>query len=168
MGKGVNALTKVIHGIEGDAYKVKIAPRKSKQPNLEVLKYIKGGKYPEAEVGKYLYAFREGQSRKGKKYVRIKLSVAHDKTWDDWYTTIRGHWMNKGEKHLKICDSDCVESLYFGWLGSSTWQMTFTDDICEVHKRRIRISLGMNSKQCADGSKWSEHKKQPNVINFEC
>ena len=72
MGKGVNALTKVIHGIEGDAYKVKIAPRKSKQHNLEVLKYIKGGKYPEAEVGKYLYAFREGQSIEGKNMLGLK------------------------------------------------------------------------------------------------
>ena len=26
----------------------------------------------------------------------------------------------------------------------------------------------MNSKRCADGSKWSEHKKQTNTIHFEC
>ena len=44
--KAVNALLKVIHGIEGDAKKVKIAPCKIKQSNLEVLKYIKGGEYP--------------------------------------------------------------------------------------------------------------------------
>ena len=61
--KEVNALVKVIHRIELDAKKVKIAPWKIKQPNLEVIKYIKGGKYPEAEVGKYVYAVREGQSR---------------------------------------------------------------------------------------------------------
>ena len=77
MGKAVNALIKVIHGIKGDSNKVKIAPRKSKQPNLEVLKYIKGGKYSEEEVGKNAYAVREGQSREGRKYTRIQLSVPH-------------------------------------------------------------------------------------------
>ena len=41
MGKAVNALMKVINGIEGSANKVKISPWKSKQPNLLVLKYIK-------------------------------------------------------------------------------------------------------------------------------
>ena len=50
----------LIHGIEVDANKVKLAPWKTKQPNLEVLKYIKDGKYPESEVGKYVYAIREG------------------------------------------------------------------------------------------------------------
>ena len=63
MGNVVNFLMKVKYGIEGDTNKVKIAPWKSKQPNLEFLKYIKGGKYPEAEVGKYVYTVREGQSR---------------------------------------------------------------------------------------------------------
>ena len=58
MGKVVNALAKVIHGIEGDSNKVKTEPWKSKQPNLEVLKYIKGGKYPEIEVEKYVYAVK--------------------------------------------------------------------------------------------------------------
>ena len=41
--KSVNVLIKVINGIEGDANKVIIAPWKSKQPNLDVLKYIKRG-----------------------------------------------------------------------------------------------------------------------------
>ena len=59
MGKAVNALIKVIHGIKGDSNKVKIAPRKSKQPNLEVLKYIKGGKYSEEEVGKKMHMLLE-------------------------------------------------------------------------------------------------------------
>ena len=45
VGTAVNALMKVIHGIEGDAKKFKISPWKSKQPNLEVPKYIQGGKY---------------------------------------------------------------------------------------------------------------------------
>ena len=44
----------VIRGIECDANKVKREPWKSKQPNLEVLKYIKGGRYPKTEVGKYI------------------------------------------------------------------------------------------------------------------
>ena len=79
--KAINGLMKVINCIKVDSNKVKIASRKSKQPNLEVLKYIKGGKYPEAEVGKYTYAFREGQYRKGRQYVMIQLSVAHDMTW---------------------------------------------------------------------------------------
>ena len=52
VSKAVNTLMKVIHGIEEDTNKVKIAAWKIKQPNLEVLNYIKGGKYPEAEVGK--------------------------------------------------------------------------------------------------------------------
>ena len=56
VGKEVNDLMKVIHGSEGYASKVKTAPWRSKQPNMYVLKYIKGGKYPEAEVGKYVYA----------------------------------------------------------------------------------------------------------------
>ena len=56
VGKAVNAMMKLIHGIEGYFNKVKIAPWKIKQPNLEVLSYIKGGKYPEAEVEKYLYS----------------------------------------------------------------------------------------------------------------
>ena len=63
MGKAVNALMKVIHEIEGDANKVKIALWKRKQPNLEVLKYIKGEKYPKEEVGKYVYAVGEEKSR---------------------------------------------------------------------------------------------------------
>ena len=61
MVKAVNAMRKVIHDIEGYYEKVKIARWKSKQFNLEVLKYIKDGKFPEAEFGKYLYAVREGQ-----------------------------------------------------------------------------------------------------------
>ena len=49
---------KVIHFIEGDINKVKISPWKINQTNLDILKYIKGGKYPEAEFGKYVYAVR--------------------------------------------------------------------------------------------------------------
>ena len=87
---------KVIHGIEGDTNKVKISPRKSKKSNLEVLKYIKCGKYPEEEVGKYIYAGRYIQYIEGIQYVRTQLSVAHDVTWDNWYTTLRVIWMKKG------------------------------------------------------------------------
>ena len=65
---------------------------------------IKSGKYPEAEVGNYVYAIIEGQSIEGRKYVRIELSVAYDVTWDYYYTTIRDRWMNKGEKHPKVCN----------------------------------------------------------------
>ena len=86
---------KVIHGVEGDSNKVKIAPWKIKQTNLEVLKYIKGGKYPVAEVSKYVYATKEGQSREGIQYVSIQLSVSHVVTWDDWYTTLISRWMKK-------------------------------------------------------------------------
>ena len=86
---------------------------KIKQYNLEVLKYIKGGKYPEVEVGQYVYAVREGKSREGRKYVRIQLSVAHDVTWYDWYTELRGSWMNKVEKHLNLFHSDCVDLIWF-------------------------------------------------------
>ena len=84
--------------------------------------------------------------------------------WDDWYTTLRGRWTKKEEKHLKLCNSDCVDPLCFGWIGRSTRYMDLTNDLCEVHKRRSGISLVMNSKQCADGRKWSEHKKQMNAI----
>ena len=74
---------KVIHGIEGYSNKDSIAPCKIKQPNLEVLKYIKGGKYPKSEVGENVYAVREGNFREGIQYVGIKFSVYHEMTWDD-------------------------------------------------------------------------------------
>ena len=64
VGKAANVLIKLVLGVEGDSNKVKISPRKSKQPKLEVLRYTNGVKYPEAEVGKYKYVVREGQSRK--------------------------------------------------------------------------------------------------------
>ena len=64
MVKEVNALIKVIHEIEVDANKVKISPWKFKEPNLGVMKYIKVRKYPEAEVGKYIYDVREGNTEK--------------------------------------------------------------------------------------------------------
>ena len=63
LGKAVNALIKVKPCIEADARKVKISPWKNKQHNLEVLNYIKGVKYPEAEVGKYVYSIREVKYR---------------------------------------------------------------------------------------------------------
>ena len=72
--------------------------------------------------------------------------------WDYWYTILRGHWKKKGKKHLNLFNLDCVDPLWFGWLGNITCQMVLTYDICEVHKRRSGISLGMNSKWCADGS----------------
>ena len=61
--------------------------------------------------------------------------------------------MKKGEKHLKLCNLDCVDPVWFGWLGWSTWKIALTNDLCEVHKRSSGISLGMNYKQCAYGSK---------------
>ena len=83
LGKALNLLMKVIHGIEVDSNKVKISPWKIKQPNLEVLNYIKVGNYAKEEVQKYVYTIREGQSRKGRQYVRIQLSISHDVTWDN-------------------------------------------------------------------------------------
>ena len=74
---------KVIHGIEGDSNNVKISPFKSKQTNLEFLKYIKGEKYPDEEVGKYVYAVRDRQYIEVRQYVKIQLSVVHDVAWDD-------------------------------------------------------------------------------------
>ena len=44
VSKAVKRIIKVIHGIEGDAQKVKISPWKIKQPNLEFMKYIKAEK----------------------------------------------------------------------------------------------------------------------------
>ena len=87
---------KVIHSIEVDSNKLKIAPWKIKQPNLEFLNFIKGGKYPEAEVGKYVYAIREGQSRYVRQYLSIQLLLVKNVTWNDWYTTLLGRWMKKG------------------------------------------------------------------------
>ena len=121
---------KVIHGIEGDVNKIKIAPWKIKQPNLEVLKYIKGGKYPEAEVEKYVYSGIERQSREVLQYVRIQISVTHDVTWDNRYTTLRGQWMKKLEKRLKLCHSDCVDPVCFGWLVRSICQIALTNNLC--------------------------------------
>ena len=83
---------------------VKIKQRRSKQPNLEVLKYIKGGKSTKEKDGKHVYIVRDGKSREGRQYVRIKISVAHDVTWEDWYTPLRGHWIKKVEKYLKTCN----------------------------------------------------------------
>ena len=121
MGKTFNRLMKVIHSIEGDYKKVIIAPWKSKQPNMEVLKYIKGGTCSETEVGKYRYTVIEGKNREGRPYVRIQLSIADDVTWDDWYSTLRGSWRKKGEKQLRICSSDFVDPLWFGWIRRNTW-----------------------------------------------
>ena len=67
----VNVLMKVINGIEIDVNKVTISPLKIKQPNLEVLKYIKDVKYLEVKFSKYIYVVREGKSIKGREYVRI-------------------------------------------------------------------------------------------------
>ena len=75
--------------------------------------------------------------------------------------------MKKGEKQLKLCNSDCVDTLCFGWLGRSTWKTTLTNDMCEVHKICSGIYLGRNPKQYADGSEWSEHKKHMSMIHFE-
>ena len=79
--KAVNVLMKLIHFIEEDTNKVKIAPCKINKSNIDVMKYIKGGKYADKEFGKYVYTVRKGQYREGGQYVRIQLSVAHDVTW---------------------------------------------------------------------------------------
>ena len=42
--------------------------------------------------------------------------------------------MNKGDKQLKLCSSDCVEPIWLGCIGRITWQMALTDELCEVHK----------------------------------
>ena len=42
---------KVIHGIERDTNKVKVAPRKGKKPNKEVLNYIWGENSPRQKLG---------------------------------------------------------------------------------------------------------------------
>ena len=89
----------------------------------------------------------------------IQLSVAHDMTWDNCCTTLRGSWKKRVLKHLKLCNSYYVEHLWIRWIVRSTWQMAIIDDLCEVHKIHSGISLGNNSKRCEDGSKWSEHKK---------
>ena len=88
-------MMKLTHDIEGDANKFKISPCKSKQFNLKVLKYIKDGIYLEVEVGKYVYAGREGKPRDCRQYFRIQISVVHDVTWYDWYITLRGRWILK-------------------------------------------------------------------------
>ena len=80
VGKAVNEVIKLIYVIEGYANNIISAPWKSKKTNLGVLNYIRGGKYPEAEVGKYVYAVREGQYIEGIHFVRIQLLVAHDVT----------------------------------------------------------------------------------------
>ena len=89
-------MMKVMHSIEGDSKKFKITPWKSRQPTLEFMNYIKGGKKPVAEVGKYVYDVREGKSRESRQYVRIQLSVDYNGTWEYWYTAIRGRWTKKG------------------------------------------------------------------------
>ena len=59
------------------------------------MKYINGGKYPEKQVGKYVYAVKEGKYCKGRQYVHIQLSVDHNVIKDYCYTTLQGRWMNK-------------------------------------------------------------------------
>ena len=76
-------------------------------------------------------------------------------------------WKKTGEKHLKICNSYCVEPIWFGWLAWSAWQIELVDDLFEVQKRRSGISLGTNSKWCAYGRTLSEHK-HTNTIHFKC
>ena len=93
---------------------------------------MKGRKYPKLEVVKYLYAVREVKYREGGQYVMIQLSEAQDVTWNDWYTTLQGHWMKKGEKRFKLYNLGCVYPLWFGWLGRSTWQMALTNDLYRV------------------------------------
>ena len=88
--KAINVLMKVIHGIKGHANRVKIDPWKSKQTNLEVLKYIKGGTYPKSEVGKYIFDVRQGKSIEGRQYFSIQIYIANDLKWDNWYTTLIG------------------------------------------------------------------------------
>ena len=80
--EAVNLLMKLIHCIKVDANKVKIVPWKSKQPNLEFMKYIKGGKYPNVEIGKFVYAVREVQYISVIQCVGIQLSVYHGMTLD--------------------------------------------------------------------------------------
>ena len=56
---------KVIHGIEVDAKNDKISQYKINQPNLDVLKYIKGGNNPRQKLGnKYIPLKREILIRK--------------------------------------------------------------------------------------------------------
>ena len=57
--KAVNALMKAINVIEGYGNKVKISPWRRKRPNLEVLKYIKGEKYPDSEKLGNVYMLSE-------------------------------------------------------------------------------------------------------------
>ena len=67
--------------------------------------------------------------------------------------------MKKGEKHLKLCNSDCVDPLCFRYMGRITCHMALTDDLCEFHKIHNGISLGINYTNYAVGSEWSEHNK---------
>ena len=46
--------------------------------------------------------------------------------------------------------------------------MALTDGVCDVHKICSGISTGINPKRCADVREWLEHRKQMNVIHFEC
>ena len=62
--------------------------------------------------------------------------------------------MDKGEKHIKLCNTDCEDPIWFGWLGQMTCQIAITNELCELHKKHNRISLGKNSKQCGNGSEW--------------
>ena len=55
---------------------------------------------------------------------------------------------------MELFNSDCADTLWFIWIVQSTWKMALTNNLIEVHKRRSEISLGINSKRCADSSEW--------------
>ena len=52
------------------------------------MKYIKVGKHPETELGKYVYDVIKGKYREGRKYVRFQLSVYHNVTREEWYKNL--------------------------------------------------------------------------------
>ena len=54
--------------------------------------------------------------RAGKQDTHISFSITPNIVWDDMRTTFQGRWMRKGKTHIKPCNLDCVNPIWFGCL----------------------------------------------------
>ena len=74
----------VIHSIKGGRRKIKTSPWKSKQPSVNTVSVITGGKDPEVQVAKYVQYLQDGQMTCAyKQCMRIQFSITPEKVWDN-------------------------------------------------------------------------------------
>ena len=138
---------------------------KKQRTNIATFSVIKGGKYPESQVAKYVHYFQDGKmERAGKRYARIQFSITSDVVWNNMWNNLRVRWMRKGKINLKPCNSYCVDPIWLGFIPRSTYQMTMMNDIKKVHHMQSGLALVIKSKRVAKSSSWDEKKKQTNAI----